>query len=108
MDKQELTQLLQQVAYILVVDIERTAIDIGPFRQLPHGDGAGGLLCHQVHQCLPKLPLRLFYATVYGHILHVPLPPPARSPAVFQTFYHIFCRKSNAFRKNVLHFLRRV
>ena len=36
----DLCQLLQQVAYILVVDIERAAIDIGPFRQFPHGNGA--------------------------------------------------------------------
>ena len=46
-------QPLEQVTNVLVVDVERAAVDVRPLRQLPDGDGLGGLLGHEIHQSLP-------------------------------------------------------
>ena len=46
-------QPLEQVTNVLVVDVERAAVDVRPLRQLPDGDGLGGLFRHEIHQSLP-------------------------------------------------------
>ena len=63
-------QPLEQVTNVLVVDVERAAVDVRPLSQLPDGDGLGGLFGHEIHQSLPQLLFRFSDATIYILIFH--------------------------------------
>ena len=68
--KSSAAQPLQKIADVLIVDIEGPAVDVGTLSQLADGDGFGGLLRHEIHQCLPQLPLCLSDAPVNTSLFH--------------------------------------
>ena len=69
---QDMAQRTGGSVYIGVVGPVRTgpAVDVGTLSQLADGDGFGGLLRHEIHQCLPQLPLCLSDAPVNTSLFH--------------------------------------
>ena len=65
-----LLQLAEQIINVLIVNIERAAVDVGNGRELPHGDILHIFLRHELHQRKPELPFGFSHAAVDGLFVH--------------------------------------